>query len=90
MESDGVDMTIAWQIISESLYEHDPMNTCCKENGCPDEYDFVAQNITHHLEHGLSLESAIYLSLMRLFGELLAKEVDVKAITESIRIKQRD
>lgn len=73
-------MSIPWQLISQSLFELDPMNTCCKENDCFDEYDFVAKHIYKHTVQGLSLENAIYLSFVQLFDELSAKKVDVKGI----------
>ncbi len=78
-------MSIPWQLISQSLFELDPMNTCCKENDCFDEYDFVARHINKHTEQELSLENAIYLSLVQLFDELSAKNVDVKEIAGLIQ-----
>lgn len=35
--------------VSKALFEMDPVNTCCKENECPDEYDRVAQTIVDEL-----------------------------------------
>lgn len=83
-------MSIPWQLISQSLFELDPMNTCCKENDCFDEYDFVAKHIAKHAQNGLSLENAIYLSLVQLFDESLAKKVDVRTLSDSINIKHSD
>lgn len=31
--------------ISKALFDTDPMQTCCKENDCFDEYDLVATQI---------------------------------------------
>ncbi|KAA1173949.1 hypothetical protein FWJ25_11115 [Marinobacter salinexigens] len=45
--------------ISRALFETDPMNTCCKENGCFDEYHRVAEAVSERLKLGCRLEQAL-------------------------------
>jgi len=45
--------------ISDALFETDPMNTCCKENDCFDEYDRIAADVAQSLEAGASLKDAL-------------------------------
>lgn len=45
--------------ISRALFETDPLNTCCRENECWDEYDHVAQAIYVNAIGGDSLEKAL-------------------------------
>ncbi len=45
--------------ISKALFETDPMNTCCKENDCFDEYDYVAKAVEERLDEGQSLDEAL-------------------------------
>jgi len=45
--------------ISDALFHTDPMNTCCKENDCYDEYDYVAQDVAKRLQAGQDLAAAL-------------------------------
>ena len=45
--------------ISGALFETDPMNTCCEENDCFDEYDGVAEEIAARVAEGENLERAL-------------------------------
>lgn len=45
--------------ISLALFETDPLNTCCRENECWDEYDRVAQAIHRDVLNGGSLENSL-------------------------------
>jgi hypothetical protein len=45
--------------ISRALFENDPMNTCCKENDCFDEYDRIAADVAESLEGGSTLKEAL-------------------------------
>lgn len=45
--------------ISQALFETDPMNTCCKENDCFDEYDLVANAVAERIAAGQSLAEAL-------------------------------
>ena len=53
--------------ISRILFETDPMNTCCQENDCFDEYDRTACEIAERIEQGKSLESALTEVISELF-----------------------
>ncbi len=58
--------------ISRLLFDADPMNTCCKENDCFDEYDAIAADIAHGLASGEQLEHAVKRALADAFGIELA------------------
>ncbi|MFL1455418.1 hypothetical protein ACJO5Y_13345 [Marinobacter sp. GN3S48] len=45
--------------ISQALFETDPMNTCCQENDCFDEYDYIAKAVADSLAEGHSLKEAL-------------------------------
>jgi len=45
--------------ISRALFESDPMHTCCKENDCYDEYDYVAEDVSKRLQKGQDLAPAL-------------------------------
>lgn len=45
--------------ISKVLFETDPMNTCCKENDCFDEYDHIAKMVEERLDEDQSLDEAL-------------------------------
>ncbi|KXS55522.1 MAG: hypothetical protein AWU57_84 [Marinobacter sp. T13-3] len=47
------------EILSRALFYTDPMNTCCQENDCFDEYDAIAVDIVDRLEHGVSMKAAL-------------------------------
>jgi hypothetical protein len=53
--------------ISEVLFDHDPMNTCCKENDCFDEYDSIAQSAFDKLSNGQPIDEAISETLIDWF-----------------------
>lgn len=55
--------------ISKALFEIDPMNTCCKENDCFDEYDQVAAGVVAQLEEGFDLKQALVIELAEWFFE---------------------
>lgn len=55
------------QKISKALFETDPMNTCCKENDCFDEYDSIAEAIAERLAKGESLEQALTVEISEWF-----------------------
>jgi hypothetical protein len=50
-------------MISQALFEFDPMNTCCKENQCFDEYDRIAEVVEGRLRQGFTLKQALVLEL---------------------------
>ena len=65
--------------ISRALFESDPMNTCCKENDCFDEYDRVAADVAQSLEAGSTLKEALAEAINEWFydGEDLPKSESV-------------
>jgi hypothetical protein len=54
-------------MISQALFEFDPMNTCCKENQCFDEYDRIAEGVEGRLRQGFTLKQALVLELAESF-----------------------
>ena len=54
-------------MISRALFEFDPMNTCCKENDCFDEYDRIAGGVEWRLRQGFTLKQALVLELAESF-----------------------
>jgi len=66
--------------ISKALFDTDPMQTCCKENDCFDEYDLVAKQIYRNVEAGLSFKQSTLLVLTRLFDAEQARKADLSAI----------
>jgi hypothetical protein len=53
--------------ISKALFEADPMNTCCKENECFDEYDRIAEVIEDRLKEGQRLKQALITEISEWF-----------------------
>ncbi|PPK50051.1 hypothetical protein [Marinobacter persicus] len=46
--------------LSRALFYTDPMNTCCQENDCFDEYDAIAADIAERLENGVFINTALF------------------------------
>ena len=69
--------------ISDALFETDPMNTCCKENDCFDEYDRIAADVAQSLEAGASLKDALADAINEWFydGEDLPKSESIVVST---------
>ena len=65
--------------ISRALFENDPMNTCCKENDCFDEYDRIGADVAEYLETGATLKEALAEAINEWFydGEDLPKSQSV-------------
>lgn len=55
-------------VISQALFQADPMRTCCAENECYDEYDRVAASAEMYLEEGYTLAQALHKALRDSFG----------------------
>ena len=58
-------------VISQALFQADPMRTCCVENECYDEYGRVAASAEAYLEEGYTLAQALHKALRDSFGEEL-------------------
>jgi hypothetical protein len=72
--------------ISQALFEADPMNTCCKENGCFDEYDGIAKAIRARLVTGDNLEQAMIAEISEWFFDGDRFDSDrLKPVLELIR-----
>jgi len=69
--------------ISRTLYLHDPMNTCCVENECHDEYDRVALGITERLASGQDLKTATHDEFFDWF-DTAPNESSVNAICQAL------
>lgn len=55
--------------LNEALYLADPMNTCCKENECFDEYQSIARHCREMLDDNMALFDAIKQALVSAFDE---------------------
>ena len=53
--------------ISRALFEFDPMETCCKENDCFDDYDRIAESVEGRLKQGFTLKEGLVLELAESF-----------------------
>lgn len=54
-------------MISRALFEFDPLNTCCKETDCFDEYGRIGEGVEGRLRQGFSLKQALVLELAESF-----------------------
>jgi len=76
--------------ISQALFEADPMNTCCKENGCFDEYDGIAEAISARLVTGDNLEQALITEISKWFFDGNPFDVDrLKPALELMRVEEQ-
>nr|WP_298377542.1 hypothetical protein [uncultured Halomonas sp.] len=73
-------MSLTAEQLSRALFDADPMDTCCKENDCFDEYDAIAEDIVSKREQGQPLEKALRDTFDEWFGEALAERIDVPAL----------
>jgi len=63
------------EILSRALFYTDPMNTCCQENDCFDEYDAVAVDVIDRFETGLSIDAALSEAIQDWFYDGVAGSV---------------
>ena len=70
--------------ISKALFETDPMNTCCKENDCFDEYDKVAEDVAQRLWEGESLKQALQAEISEWFFD--GDEFDEKRLEPTLQL----
>lgn len=71
-------------VISQALFQTDPMRTCCVENACYDEYDRVAASAGLYLEEGYTLAQALNKALRDSFGAEFASGRDVSSVVAFI------
>jgi hypothetical protein len=84
-----MNMPLTTEQISKALFDSDPMNTCCKENDCFDEYDLIAADVAESLEAGAALKDALAEAINEWFydGEELPKSESIVEPT-IVRLKQ--
>ncbi|EBA00899.1 hypothetical protein [Marinobacter sp. ELB17] len=83
-----MNMQLTAHQISKALFEIDPMNTCCKENDCFDEYDLIAADVAESLEAGATLKDALAGAINEWFydgEELLKSESIVEPTIEMLK-----
>lgn len=71
--------------LSQTLYEHDPMGTCCKENDNFDEYNNIAAQTADLIDEGHSFSAALGRALTDSFSEDMAIRVDYQAIENHLK-----
>ncbi|MGO2135985.1 MAG: hypothetical protein ACTH3S_11215 [Marinobacter sp.] len=76
------------QQISKALFDVDPMNTCCRENDCFDEYDYVAEAVTERLAEGLSLDHALVEEVSNWFFD--GAHFDVSRLTLAFKLLREE
>jgi hypothetical protein len=74
--------------ISGALFEIDPINTCCRENDCFDEYDYVAEAVTERLAEGLSLDQALVEEVSKSFFD--GARFDVGRLTLAFKLLREE
>lgn len=70
--------------ISKVLFEADPMNTCCKENDCFDEYDRIAEAIEDRLIEGQSLKEGLITEISEWFFD--GESFDISRLEPAIEM----
>ena len=84
-------MKSKFELITEALYLADPMGTCCVENECTDEYDYVASAIYESIEEGLSVYDAVRDAFINSFSSDIEPEVfDVAAEVVKNALKESE
>ncbi|MCX4190809.1 hypothetical protein [Methylophaga sp. OBS3] len=66
--------------LCQTLYENDPMGTCCKENECFDEYNHIAAQTADLMDQGYPFKAALTSVLSDSFTKDMANKVDYEAI----------
>lgn len=54
--------------LSNWLFDTDPAHTCCKENDCFDEYDYIAATAVDFMDSGDKPQAALDKALALWFG----------------------
>lgn len=75
---------ISLETINAILFEIDPMNTCCKENNCYDEYERIASDIASMTSTGETIESALQYQFKFWFESTLDSQL-MRSLTRAIR-----
>ncbi|WP_404296936.1 hypothetical protein [Halomonas sp.] len=70
--------------LSQILFEHDPMGTCCRENDLFDEYDRIALELAERLEAGGTPDVALNAVLREWFGDELVERADLAGVIKAL------
>ncbi len=70
--------------LSRLLFETDPLNTCCRENDCVDEYDRVAHDLAERLQAGESSGPALRRVLSDSFGDELVDRARLEPVIDEL------
>lgn len=70
--------------INAALYMTDPMNTCCIENECEDEYQAIARTVLSHIQRGMVMEAALDQALCASFGDDMVDGAQVEAVMHAL------
>jgi hypothetical protein len=76
------------QQISKALFQTDPMSTCCKENDCVDEYDYVADTLAEKLGEGFNLNQALTTAISEWF--LDGENYDANRLTPALELLREE
>lgn len=68
--------------LSEAFYLADPMNTCCVENDCTDEYDYLAAQVRSLLDDQTALYDAVEQALIDSFDDLVESRHVAKVLIQ--------
>ncbi|XKF16770.1 hypothetical protein LL947_06525 [Halomonas sp. BLK-85] len=75
---------LTWNL-SRLLFEHDPMQTCCRENDAFDEYEYVASTLAVSMLDGELPKTALRSALTTWFGDELAAEQGFSPLVTEIQ-----
>ncbi|PRY73210.1 hypothetical protein [Halomonas ventosae] len=70
--------------LSRLLFETDPMHTCCRENGCVDEYERIARDLAARLRAGEASEAALRRVLADGFSDELVDQVRLEPVIDEL------
>ncbi|WP_280553466.1 hypothetical protein [Halomonas sp. 25-S5] len=70
--------------LTQILFQHDPMGTCCRENDAFDEYDRIARDLAERLDDGDTPDVALPAVLRKGFGDELVQRADLTGVIEAL------
>lgn len=68
--------------LSHSLFNLDPMHTCCVENECLDEYDNVSSGVMQRIDAGQPFGDALQEEFFDWFGIQLSESMLITLIEQ--------
>lgn len=77
-----LDILVPW--LSQLLFTHDPMRTCCVENDAYGEYDRVAVTMATRMAGGERPSEALRSALRDWFGSELVAETQLTDLDQAI------